>query len=102
VKYRLSAKAFQAVEAVSIGPAPGPAYISPELISGGKSPYSSIYGPPFLAATALPAPRTAVLRGSRPGGSDDDLDEAAEGSRRSVANRPADHIASILHTIGMM
>ena len=45
-KYRLSANASQAMEAANIGPAPGPVYISPELTSGGRAPYSSIYEAP--------------------------------------------------------
>jgi hypothetical protein len=46
------ANSFQAVAAASIGPAPGPVYIRPELISGGSIP-KSIAMPPYLGAIAF-------------------------------------------------
>ena len=53
--YRSSANAFQAAEAAVIGPAPGPAYISPELISGGNIANSIIYAPPHVCASTAGA-----------------------------------------------
>ena len=46
VEYDSTANTSQAAAAASIGPDPGPAYIWPELISGGYAPKSSIYQPP--------------------------------------------------------
>ena len=54
-KYKSSASASQAAPTAVIGPAPGPAYISPELISGGNAAKSATYEPPQVMATALPA-----------------------------------------------
>ena len=58
------ARTSQAAAASNIGPDPGPAYIRPELISGGSAPKSSIYKPPETAenqpaAIALAASVTA-------------------------------------------
>ena len=47
-----AAKFSQAVAAFRSGAAPGPAYIKPELISGGKVP-KSIWPRPYPAAIAL-------------------------------------------------
>ncbi len=59
VAYSSEASASQAAAAASIGPDPGPAYIRPELISGGNSPKSNIEISPrqtrYWAAIALAA-----------------------------------------------
>ena len=41
-----AASSSQAAAAAIIGPDPGPAYIRPELTSGGNAPKSSTYEPP--------------------------------------------------------
>jgi hypothetical protein len=41
VEYNSTANPSQAAAAASIGPDPGPVYINPELISGGKIPKSN-------------------------------------------------------------
>jgi hypothetical protein len=41
-----AASSSQAAAAAIIGPDPGPAYIRPELTSGGNAPKSSTYDPP--------------------------------------------------------
>ena len=66
-KYRSSASASQAAPTAIIGPGPGPAYISPELISGGNAPNSAIYEPPQVMAAALPAGVATIDEAARSG-----------------------------------
>ncbi len=59
VAYNSSANSSQAAAAVTIGPEPGPVYIKPELISGGKAAKSNTHNllSTFLLASSLSPPQ---------------------------------------------